>query len=295
MQIGRIFGVKIVFNWFFFFFLFFYALLGRLAESLTLFSVVLLHDFFHLIVARGYGLNVKEVELFPFGGMAHIDDLLEYDPTVESRVALAGPLFNIFMVAAAMVIYTNFHILAQDILLFFIRCNLIIAFFNLLPLIPLDGGRILRAGLSRRFGYRRATAQAVVVTKILAVIFFITGTAILFTGSMNFSLIVIAPFLYFAAQKEQSQAAYVFVRYLAKKHKELDREGILKAGYIAALEDTPLNEIVKQFTHKNYQIVLVISPGYKIKGTVTEGQIIDAIFKRGAHLPVKNLINRNKK
>lgn len=290
MQIGRIFGVKIVFNWYFFFFLFFYAVLGRLAESVTLFTVVLLHDFFHLVVARGYGLTVKEVELFPFGGMAHIDDLLEYDPTVESRVALAGPLFNIFLVGLAIVIYSNFDILAQDILLFFIRCNLVIAFFNLLPLLPLDGGRILRANLSKCFGYRRATTQAVLMTKILSVIFFIVGIAGIYFGSTNFSLLVISPFLYFAAQKEQSQASYVFVRYLTRKHRELDREGTLKAGYIVALEDTPLKEIIKQFKHRNYQMVLVISPAYKIKGTVTEGQIIDAVFKRGSHLPVKNLL-----
>ncbi|UNC90925.1 M50 family metallopeptidase [Candidatus Contubernalis alkaliaceticus] len=290
MQIGRIFGVKIVFNWLFFFFLFFYALMGRLAESVTLFTVVLLHDFFHLLVARGYGLRVKEVELFPFGGMAHIDDLLEYDPMVESRVALAGPLFNIFMVGAAIIVYTNSHILAQELLLFFIRCNLLIASFNLLPLLPLDGGRVLRANLSKRFGYRKATEQAVLISKIMAVIFFTVGILGFYYGAVNYSLLLIAPFIYYAAHREQNQAAYVFVRYLNRKHRELDREGILKAGYIVALEDTPLKEIIKQFTHKNYQMVLVISPGYKIKGTVTEGQIIDAVFKRGSHLPIKNLL-----
>ncbi len=290
MQIGRIFGVKIVFNWLFFFFLFFYALMGRLAESITLFSVVLLHDFFHLVVARVYGLTVKEVELFPFGGMAHIDDLLEYDPGVESRVALAGPLFNIFMVGAAIIVYTNSQLLAQELLLFFIRCNLIIAFFNLLPLLPLDGGRVLRANLSKRFGYRKATDQAVIISKIMAVIFFMVGILGIYFGTTNYSLLLIAPFIYYAAYREQNQAAYVFVRYLTRKHRELDRERILKAGYMVALEDTPLKEIIKQFTHKNYQMVLVISPGYKIKGTVTEGQIIDAVFKRGAHLPIKNLL-----
>ncbi len=289
MHLGRIFGVKIVFNWFFFFLLFFYALLGRLAETVILFSIVILHEFSHILVAKGYGLTVREVELYPFGGMAKIDDLLEYNPFVESRVALAGPLFNFFLVGASIVLYTNFS-LPEDSLMFFIRGNLLIAFFNLLPSLPLDGGRILRASLSKRFGYRKATNQAAQSGKVLAVLLLIIALATLYYGTFNLSLVLVAFFLFFAAQKEQSQAAYVFVRYLARKHKELDRENILNAGYLVAVEETPLKEIVKEFTPKKYHLVMVISPGYRIKGTVTEGQIIDAVLNRSVHLPVRNLL-----
>ncbi len=289
MHLGRVLGVKITFNWLFFFLLFFYALLGRLMETIILFFIVLLHEFSHTIVARGYGLTVREVELYPFGGMAKIDDLLEYDPSVESRVALAGPLFNLFLVGVSIVLYTNFN-LPEDSLLFFIRSNLLIAFFNLLPSLPLDGGRILRASLSKRFGYRKATYQAALSGKILAFILFIISLVTLYYSAFNLSLVLVALFLFFAAQKEQSQAAYVFVRYLARKHKELDREKILNAGYLVAAEDTPLKEIVKKFTPKNYHLILVISSGYRIKGTVTEGQIIDAVLNRSVHLPVRNLL-----
>ncbi len=289
MHLGRVLGVKITFNWLFFFLLFFYALLGRLMETIILFFIVFLHEFSHTIVARGYGLTVREVELYPFGGMAKIDDLLEYDPSVESRVALAGPLFNLFLVGVSIVLYVNFN-LPEDSLLFFIRSNLLIAFFNLLPSLPLDGGRILRASLSKRFGYRKATYQAALSGKILAFILFIISLVTLYYSAFNLSLVLVALFLFFAAQKEQSQAAYVFVRYLARKHKELDREKILNAGYLVAAEDTPLKEIVKKFTPKNYHLILVISPGYRIKGTVTEGQIIDAVLNRSVHLPVRNLL-----
>ncbi|PKM83787.1 MAG: peptidase M50, partial [Firmicutes bacterium HGW-Firmicutes-13] len=172
MQLGRLLGVRLVFNWFFFFVLFFYAVVGRLTEMIILFLVVILHEFSHITAARGYGLTVREVELLPFGGIARIDDLLEYDPGVESRVALAGPLFNFFMVGIAVIIYTNFNV-PKEPLLFFIRCNLTIAFFNLLPSLPLDGGRILRANLTKRLGYRKATYQAALLGKIFAVILLI--------------------------------------------------------------------------------------------------------------------------
>ncbi len=289
MEIGRIFGIKIVFNWFFFFFLFIYALMGRLVETVILFSVVLLHEFFHILVARGYGLNVKEVELFPFGGMARIDDLLEYDPGVESRVALAGPMFNLFLVGLAIIVYMNFSISLTH-LMFFLRCNLLIAFFNLLPSLPLDGGRILRAILSRRLGYRKATERAVLLGKILAVFLLGGGAITAYLGFINPSLLIAAFFMFFAAHKEQSMAAYVFIRYLNRKQGELHKEGILKAGYLVAVENTPLREVVKNFTPKNYYLIMVVSPALKVRGTVTEGQVIDALMKRGNYLPIKKLL-----
>ncbi|RQD78187.1 MAG: peptidase M50 [Candidatus Syntrophonatronum acetioxidans] len=289
MEVGRIFGIKIIFNWFFFFFLFIYALMGRLAETIILFSVVLLHEFFHILVARGYGLTVREVELYPFGGMARIDDLLEYDPGVESRVALAGPLFNLFLVGLAIIFYVNFS-LSPAYIMFFIRCNLLVAFFNLLPSLPLDGGRILRAMLSRRMGYRKATDRAVLLGKFMALCLLAGGIITACLGMLNPSFIIVAFFMFFAAQKEQSMASYVFVRYLNRKKGELHREGIMKAGYLVAVENTPLREVVKNFTPRNYYLIKVVSPGFKVKGTVTEGQVIDAVMKRGVHLPIKRLL-----
>lgn len=289
MQIGRLLGVKIIFNWFFFFMLIFYAVVGRLTETIILFLVVFLHEFSHIAAARGYGLTVREVELMPFGGIARIDDLLEYDPGIESRVALAGPLFNFLMVGIAVITYTNFNVFKEP-LLFFIRANLMIAFFNLIPSLPLDGGRILRANLTKRFGYRRATYQAALLGKIFAVILLIIGGVSSYYKYFNLSLVLAALFMFYAAHKEQSMAAYVFVRYLARKHRELDRKGILKAACLVVFEDTPLKEIIKNFTPQNYHLIIVLTAGLEITGTVTEGEIIDAVLKRGVHLPIKRLI-----
>lgn len=285
----RVLGIQVVFNWFFFLGLFVYALLGQLAETIIVFLVVLLHEFSHTLVARAHGLVVREVELYPFGGIARLDDLLEYDPAVESRVALAGPLSNFFLVGLAIIVDANFNA-GKEMVLFFIRANLMVAFFNLLPSLPLDGGRVLRANLSRYFGFRQATIQAAFLGKAIAVILLVTGVIAAYYNVINVSLILVSLFMFGAAHREQSRAVYLHVRHLARKHRELDRSGILRARYLVAEENTPLKDIIKMFNPKSYQMILVVTSGFQVKGTLTEGEIIDVVLKKGLHLPVKKLL-----
>ena len=77
------------------FFLFF--LLDMMAEALVAFGLVIIHEFAHLIMAYSAGYKVGRIEIFPFGGMAEYSGFLEMEPWQEIRVALAGPVFNLFL------------------------------------------------------------------------------------------------------------------------------------------------------------------------------------------------------
>lgn len=121
---------------------------------------------------------MSEIELYPFGGVARLEGLLELEPQVERQIAWGGPLSNFLLVALALVVYNNRYycnLLTEDLILFFIRANLTLAFFNLFPALPLDGGRILRSLLAERYGFRKATKQAAFLGKVLAVAVFLWG------------------------------------------------------------------------------------------------------------------------
>ena len=155
MKLFQLGGISFRFHWVFVLLLFVLAFYGYLAETAILFSLVLMHEVVHMLVARAQGLEVGDVELFPFGGVARIEDVLELDPQVESVVSLAGPLFNFALVAISLLIYANIPSWQNnEILLFFMRSNLTLGFFNLLPALPLDGGRILRARLCGVLGFQ---------------------------------------------------------------------------------------------------------------------------------------------
>lgn len=117
------------------------------------------HELAHALVARRLGLEVVDVTLGPMGGVARIGGLHER-PQLEAPVALAGPAANLLLAAA--------FALPGDAARGFAMVNLLLGAGNLLPLFPLDGGRILRGFLARRSPFVDATRAAQPTLLVLA-------------------------------------------------------------------------------------------------------------------------------
>lgn len=146
-------------------------LLG-VASGLLFFACILLHELAHSLVARAYGIPVKGITLFVFGGVAQISKEASR-PLVEFLMALAGPAMS--MALAAVLLGTGlliglgsekpFTVMWEWLLLM----NLGVALFNMAPGFPLDGGRVLRSVLWGVIGdYRRATFFASWCGRIMA-------------------------------------------------------------------------------------------------------------------------------
>lgn len=291
MCIGQILGVRITLNWWFLLLLFLLAIVGLLPEAIIVFGVVLVHELAHLVVAKGYGMHLCELELLPFGGVARIDDLMEIDPAVEMRVALAGPLSNLFLIGVGLVCHT-YEVCPQDWLDFSLRTNVALAAFNALPALPLDGGRCYRAMLTRRLGFRRATHKAAALGKMFAVLFAVGGLAGAYLGYINITLIILGFFVYAAAAKEQKNAMYVLMRYLARKQDELEKKGCLAAEQLVATEHATIGDVVKLFVPQRYHLVWVVDVKGRVQGLVTEIDLINAMFEQGTDTLMKALMHQ---
>ena len=139
--------------------------------ALLLFLSVLLHELGHSYVALRYQIPIKQITLFIFGGVAHMGKEPP-SPRAEFLIAIAGPLVSLVLGAAcyggAMAVESLF---AQPGLrglivlgVFLSTVNVQLGLFNLIPGFPLDGGRVLRAGLwARNKDFNRATRQAALV------------------------------------------------------------------------------------------------------------------------------------
>jgi Zn-dependent protease len=140
------------------------------AFVLLLYVSVLVHELAHCVVARAFGLPVRRVLLYPLGGYSEI----EQEPPTPAREALvsgAGPAISLALAGIgyllAQVVSTGLpHLVISQ--LFF--ANLIVGIFNLLPGLPLDGGRIFRAGVWRITGRPfTATIAAAWAGRVLAI------------------------------------------------------------------------------------------------------------------------------
>ena len=289
MTILRLFGVRIILNVYFLILLALLATAGLLAEAGILFGVVFLHELAHVVVAKLSGLAVSEVELLPFGGVARIEELLEVDPPVEAKVAVSGPLANLALIGLALVT-ERAGMIPPETRALFVQANAIIGGFNLIPALPLDGGRVYRSVLTQRIGFRRATEIAVRMGKSCAVLMAVVGTILLYFGYVSVSLIVVGIFVYTSAGKEQDRAAYVFMRYLARRRVELRWGRWLRPHQMVVRQETPVKEVLGHFVPQRYHIVWVLDPEGRLMGITHETDVIEALFQRGIDTPVGSLV-----
>lgn len=183
------------------------GLTGAIAWVATIFGCVLLHELSHSLVARRLNVRVEEIELLPIGGLSKMDRIPD-KPADEAAIALAGPLLSIVLglgVLAATALAT--HRFPSPALAggpFGARIgwfNLAIGGFNLLPAMPLDGGRILRAQFERTEGPLRATHHAARIARAFAFGMIVFG---LLTGALG--IVVIGLFVQVVSRAEETTA-----------------------------------------------------------------------------------------
>src|SRR4051812_14993318 len=131
---------------------------------LVVFVFVLLHELGHSFMARRFVVRVSRILLLPIGGMAEFDSIPR-QPKSEILIALAGPAVNFVLIGIFLLFvpFPNWNELLEAPLTLTTAAQLILllntfmGLFNLLPVFPMDGGRVFRAMLARRLSYSRAT------------------------------------------------------------------------------------------------------------------------------------------
>ncbi|HEV2370862.1 MAG TPA: site-2 protease family protein [Streptosporangiaceae bacterium] len=141
------------------------------AFVVLLYASVLVHELSHSVVARGFDLVVRRILLYPLGGFSEIETEPQ-TPAREFLVSAAGPAMSLALAIAGYALYRLVHAgpVATVLLRQFWVANLLVAGFNLLPGLPLDGGRMLRAGAWKVTGKPLvATVVAAWAGRLLAV------------------------------------------------------------------------------------------------------------------------------
>ena len=140
------------------------------------FSCVVLHELGHSFTAMHFGIGVRRILLMPIGGMAEFESIPRA-PRRELLITIAGPAVN-FLIASILWFFfgapshwslSNYEANTIGFAYLLLHWNLLMGCFNLAPVFPMDGGRILRAVLATRLTYLRATFWAASIGKVLAI------------------------------------------------------------------------------------------------------------------------------
>lgn len=287
MRLGKIAGIELVINNWFIVLIALFAATGLVSKVLLVFSAVLCHELAHMLMAIGVGYKVKQVELLPFGAVARIDGLADAGATSEIMIAAAGPLASMGL-AALCYLGINTAANGQDFYQFCYEVNLMLAFFNLLPALPLDGGRILRALLSYRRDYRAATAIVATISQsIICILIILTGVGYWLNNTINLTMLVAAVFLLFSVRTEKNLAGFRSMRILARKKAELIGSRIMPTSHLIAMESAMLGDIIRLFGPEEYYIIHIVDQNFKLCGALTETEVWEGLVKKG----IKSRIN----
>lgn len=196
-RLGKAFGFPIEINLSFLLLLaFVFVAFGGFAGVVIVclaFASVLLHELGHALVARRLGVRVSGIELGFFGGAAKMVELPR-TANHELAIAAAGPAVSLALAGLGLGLGALTHV---SLLSWIGYTNLILAAFNLIPALPMDGGRILRAILTRKMDFVKATDVAVKVARVAAVAFALFGLAYGW-----YQLVFLAPFLWMMSTRE---------------------------------------------------------------------------------------------
>jgi Zn-dependent protease/CBS domain-containing protein len=159
-----------------------------IAGAIGLFLSIVFHEFWHSIVARHFGLPMKGITLFIFGGVAEMEDEPANAKT-ELLMALAGPLSSVvlggvFLLGFSAVRAIGWPEPVSGVLVYLGWLNLVLAVFNMLPAFPLDGGRVLRSILwFARGNLRWATRVAASIGSGFGIFLLVLGLLSFISGS----------------------------------------------------------------------------------------------------------------
>lgn len=254
--------------------LFFFV--GMIKEALIAFTIVFLHELVHIIFAWRLGYSFTRLELFPFGGMAEYKGLLEMEPIKEIIVSMAGPMANLLAFAFLLFYQLTTH-KQNEILQMLIEYNLIIASINLIPALPLDGGRVLRGLLVLKIGFKRGTLTAVKLSKYIAFICAVFALLAIIFARSNIWILCLAFFVYTAALKEEKQILYYFLRFLTQRGDFLEDMKVKKlAGEVVDIS-LSVREAVYYINPSRYNLFFVVDKG-DISAIITETRLLKAYF-----------------
>jgi Zn-dependent protease len=252
-----------------------YWIMG-VAGAVGLFLSIVFHELWHSLIARRFGLNMRGITLFLFGGVSEMADEPP-SPKAEFFLAVAGPLSSVGL--AAVLLASSYLLRGQGpmtpvtgVLNYLGFLNLVLAGFNLIPAFPLDGGRVLRAVLWGTWNdIRRATRGASSIGAGL-------GAGLMFLGVVQFFMgrsvggiwtFVIGMFVRSTARSSYRQL--VFRRAL----EGVPVKKFMVADAVTVVPATSVEKLVEDYVYKYHFKMYPVVDGGKLAGCVTIDQVKD--------------------
>ncbi len=266
-----------------------YWLMGIIG-AVGLFISIIFHEFCHSLVARKFGMRMKGITLFIFGGVAEMGD---EPPSAKAEflMAIAGPISSIVIGVIFYLIYlggmaSGWPLPVNGVTGYLAYINGILAAFNLLPAFPLDGGRVLRSILwGWKENIRWATRVSSAIGATFGVALIILGIFQVVSGKFigGMWMFLIGMFLRGAAQMSYQQ---LMVR------QALEGEPVrrfMKANPVTVPGTVTVKELVEDYIYKYHYKMFPVMEGDRLVGSISTRQVKEVPREEWGREPIRDL------
>ena len=267
----------------------YFVAMGMAYEFVCSLAAVLLHECAHAKVAKKFGYALNVVKLMPYGAALCGDN--DIRPKHEIVIAVAGPLFNL---AVATLFAALWWLLPQSYIFTraFCMCNLYIALFNVLPVYPLDGGRVLFAVLTLKL----KRPKAYMIMRIISAVFGLIAIGLFCLSIVyvpNICLLSVGIFMLASAFIPDKRAQYTALFAMSARRQRLGAP--LEIQTFAVSESAELAKLCTVLEPDKFsEFVIIDDNTLHEKGRLDETELIDGIKYNGYDAPVSELTDRKK-
>lgn len=265
----------------FFLLIIWYIINGEILDFFVFFLALIIHEFGHFIVAKKLSYKLNFFKLSIVGASLNYDNSLENND--EIKIALAGPLFNLISGILVSSIWWAFPSIYSFSYKFFIS-SLFLGLFNLLPVFPLDGGRVVMSFLSKNFDRKKVLKILKILNILFSFLFFFLFILSCFFN-YNPTLILMVVFLLGGYLSVCDEGKYERLYLFKKKIKNFS-----KARILYMVENTSLKEMLTKIERGKYTIFYIqfLNGRYKF---ISEDVAINLSLKFDINTKISDIFN----
>lgn len=272
------------------------GLSGYALHLLAFAGSLLFHELGHIVAVSLMGAEVTRIEVWPFGAVGRLERSWQLTPAADTMAALAGPLNSGILCSLASALerglaqsplyaYSRFPLLGL-----LVRVNLGLFLINLLPCLPLDGGRVLRSQLALRFGYVQAS-------KTVAKWGVFAGTAItaaaalgIASGADWYPFLVVGPLVVWGSLEDRAAAGAHSILDILSRSERLAQRKAIPVQEIMVSQDATVSEVVRRLRPSRYHVILVANRSMRVVGKLTETRVLEALYLGNTAKTMRDLL-----
>lgn len=251
-------------------------LMGAQTEIAVLIFSLSLHEFAHWLAAQAMHVRIEEIRLMPFGGAAHIGNPYILSGSQLFIISVAGPLSNLALIVICAA-FAHWEFLSPEVALTMLEINLVLLLFNLLPALPLDGGRMLYAILFPSLGSDRALNIGIIAGRILALFILTSGILTwISSGTLNLSMLFAPIFILASAPQERRALGKRHIQTMLNELKPLSAP--LPANLYAVSEECSIRSALRAANPNAVSLYAVYSKG-TLNAVTDDRALLEASLK----------------